>query len=649
MTINMAQPALEAPKAWLELVQQNSILMWREDVKTLFLDAKHHYPDIVWETQAQDYLENTAEVKNEVWGHRAIIYPKASPKFTALYLQIPAETSPSSNCLRFKIPRNHDHGDLVRDLRYFYTTQSPYEPGNAGTATSVDLAHLKPLSTRSLLSMWRDQQFSDVRITLPDETDYINCHCFMLSVRSSYFKDIMADEIGKTMPDPDNPLEITLPSPLFTPESVHLIIQYIYTGTLDQMKDSLSTAFAIFRGAVYLAIPPLQELVVAEIAVNILHGLHDAQLSDAAFMELVGGNWNQMRSQGCLCPQCAHYAPRVLQFSLNEGTKNDTLERGARRALVGLFGERWFTRDISDLPTAVAKLILASVQKVITQQNVLPLLFAAEYALLKHAGSSINWQSLSSVRAMIISVRKSAEQVLCASPRACFGADVWGTIVEQDDGDGQFLLGHEVEMRVGWAVQALLNGSNPDNWFDNYQILMDLANPQTESIRHALSSPNNRIKTQLESAKSELFELFSKVSLSLQESDSEYSLLLPTQRTMQTDVNYSTTITERQSPASSLYYSAVSVQESIAERPADVWDSIDNLHVSALGPANAVSLYSYASSRTISTEYGPLYTRRAFSQESIEDQDAAHRSIITMPSYESFWAQALSNGNVARE
>ena len=42
---------------------------------------------------------------------------------------------------------------------------------------------------------------------------------------------------------------------------------------------------------------------------------------------------------GCRCRQCSRSVHRVLEFSLAEDVKISLLERGARRALVGLSGE----------------------------------------------------------------------------------------------------------------------------------------------------------------------------------------------------------------------------------------------------------------------------------------------------------------------
>ena len=46
----------------------------------------------------------------------------------------------------------------------------------------------------------------------------------------------------------------------------------------------------------------------------------------------------------------ARRAPRVLEFALEEDVKNTSLERGARRALVGPFGEGWCTQEFAGLP-----------------------------------------------------------------------------------------------------------------------------------------------------------------------------------------------------------------------------------------------------------------------------------------------------------
>ena len=75
-------------------------------------------------------------------------------------------------------------------------------------------------------------------------------------------------------------------------------------------------------------------------------------------------------------------APRVLEFALEDDVKNGSLERGARRALVGLFGEGWCTQEFASLPQKIRESILKGVGKRTTAVNAFPLLFAAEHALV---------------------------------------------------------------------------------------------------------------------------------------------------------------------------------------------------------------------------------------------------------------------------
>jgi hypothetical protein len=134
---------------------------------------------------------------------------------------------------------------------------------------------------------------------------------------------------------------LTLPSPPFTPASLHFTLSFIYTGTLifSHRTYDLSTAFAIHRSALYLSLTTLHDEIQACI-VQKLHGLFRAFISFAEYERLTGGKWG---TGGCRCRQCARRAPRVLEFALEDEARNVSLDRGVRRALVGLFGEGWCT------------------------------------------------------------------------------------------------------------------------------------------------------------------------------------------------------------------------------------------------------------------------------------------------------------------
>ena len=73
--------------------------------------------------------------------------------------------------------------------------------------------------------------------------------------------------------------------------------------------------------------------IQARIVVEMMHGLFHAFLEFTEYERITGGKWGN----GCRRRQCAQHAPRVLQLSVRTDVQNVYLDRGARRALVGLF------------------------------------------------------------------------------------------------------------------------------------------------------------------------------------------------------------------------------------------------------------------------------------------------------------------------
>ena len=74
----------------------------------------------------------------------------------------------------------------------------------------------------------------------------------------------------------------------------------------------------------------------------------------------------------------ARRVPRVLEFALSGDVRNAHLERGARRALVGRFGEGWRTSEFASLPQKVRDSMLS---RRTTPQNASALLWAAQHAM----------------------------------------------------------------------------------------------------------------------------------------------------------------------------------------------------------------------------------------------------------------------------
>ena len=140
----------------------------------------------------------------------------------------------------------------------------------------------------------------------------------------------------------------------------------------------------------------------------------------------------------------------MLEFALAEDVQNQYLERGSRRALVGLFGEGWANQEFSSLSVKHRETILRGLAKRTTPLNIFPLLFAAEHGLGKLAAVIDPWGDIS--REMITSARKTIDEVLCKESDACFNSSEWMELMEADG------VRFEDEEKVGWAMAAVLRG-----------------------------------------------------------------------------------------------------------------------------------------------------------------------------------------------
>lgn len=321
---------------------------------------------------------------------------------------------------------------------------------------------------KDFVFMWRSRLYSDVRIALTgnfsstnheNTTAIFSSHRFILVSRSPYFRTQLLQWGVKQAPG--EPLTLNLPSPPFTPASLHFTLGYIYTGTLifSHRTFDLDTAFHIMRSGHYLSLDTLCDEIQARIVQEMMHGLFHAFLEFAEYERITGGKWG---TGGCKCRQCARRAPRVLEFALMEDVKNTHLERGARRALVGLFGEGWCNPDFAHLPQKIRQSILSGVAKRTTPLNVFPLLFASHSGLAKLNGVIEPWAEIS--KEMILSARKVIDDVLCTKADECFEQSEWLAIME---GDGaRFEDGEQVE----WVMEAVRRGMNEKNAGLLYQV-----------------------------------------------------------------------------------------------------------------------------------------------------------------------------------
>ncbi|KDR71999.1 hypothetical protein GALMADRAFT_143349 [Galerina marginata CBS 339.88] len=588
----MVVSAQEATKPWLESVAEKAGKLWQDDLETLYLDAENQFPDISW-----DMVEDKGDegkLSSKVWGHTAMVHARATAEFRGRY---------PPNC-SFNVSSDPGHTSFTRELRAMHTVgPSPHDLSDERPEDAAfrDIARLDRLR-KDMLYIWGSSLHTDVAICLLDSDGSrrhaARSHRFLLSSRSSYFRRLLLANDGETT----TKSTIYLPTRHFPPGSLHIILGYLYTGSLGIFRHDLSllTGFDLIKGALYLSLPVLEDLVRSEIIVEMLHGLYLANLSDAEYFSLTGGEWITMANLGCRCWDCTNGAFRILQFCQEDGIQEDILDRGARRALVALFGEGWCIEEFSALPQSITDSIVTNIKEIITPINVLPLLFAAENALIKLDASYKSLLRLQAVKPMILSVRGSLEKVLCESAGTCLQTQTWNDIMVVDEEDHSQLR-YENLVKVGWTLEALSRGASPQNALGIHQALEAHAQswialgPSLQSFFER--TQNYLLKMSQHSPVAQLAQYGASSSISplLDKVD-----------------------TNSLNSSSGSFYSAVSTPT----RALSLGEPIDATHsayIAAIEAEKTISLYSVASSRTNSTDYGLYFTRWAISQETIRE------------------------------
>lgn len=512
-----------------------STTTWQNHLESIFQQAKERFPDVVWE------LNNGTNVE-EVWGHKAIVYARAPPSFQTRYFSFrpnptssplpysaqgsylslegvdyrrtPSPTFASARATSPSPSTNTTNGILriqtainptlfSNELEYLYTGQGfgeafefLFDATETADGEEIDPQELRLDKLRKdLVFMWRSRLYSDIKIALTGtfsstnhetSTAVFSTHRFILVSRCPYFYNALVN-----WPKHAGTQTLTLPSPPFTPASLHFTLGFIYTGTLifSNRSYDLDTAFAIMRSATYLSLQTLYDEIQARIVQEMMHGLFHAFLEFSEYERLTGGRWG---TGGCRCRQCARRAPRVLQFAMAEDVKNQHLDRGARRALVGLFGEGWLTTEFALLPQKLRENLLKGVGKRTTPQNVFALLFAAEHALAKARPMIDAWVDV--VREMLLAGRKGIDEQLCEKGEACFAQREWMEMMENDG------VGFNDGERVDWTMAAVIRGLSDRTAAMVYQVLVAniLILPHHTEPNSAMLSATSPIRQRVE-------------------------------------------------------------------------------------------------------------------------------------------------------
>ncbi|EIN08687.1 hypothetical protein PUNSTDRAFT_144164 [Punctularia strigosozonata HHB-11173 SS5] len=380
---------------------------------------------------------------------------------------------------------------------------------------------------KDLVFMWRSRLYSDIRIALTGSfssanhetsTAIFSSHRFMLVSRSPYFYTALlkwgdgkpvpvstppkslASSVASTSAEREREREkeiqtLTLPSPPFTPASLHFTLGYIYTGTLifSHRTYDLDTAFHILLSALYLQLDALHDEIQARIVQEMMHGLFHAFLEFSEYERVTGGKWGV---GGCRCRQCARRAPRVLEFAVRDDVGNKYLERGARRALVGLFGDGWCNAEFAALSQGTRGGVLKGVGKRTLPMNVFPLLWAANSGLDKVGKVIEDWAD--TVRDMLEKARSVVDECLCKDAVQCFEQPEWVEIV---DADG---VRFEDAERVAMVMDACRRGLSESNAGVLYQALVSSILLRVNDQGETVVSATSHVRVQVEQLRTDV-------------------------------------------------------------------------------------------------------------------------------------------------
>jgi len=194
------------------------------------------------------------------------------------------------------------------------------------------------------------------------------------------------------------PLHRSPPHPSISP-----LVTSTRAPSLSHRTCDLGTAFAILN---YLSLAHLYSETQARIVYEMFHGLYHAFLEFDEYVRITNAEWG---IGGCRCRQCARRVPCILEFTISDESAN-YLERGARRTLVGLFGEGWSNSEFAGLPQKIRDSVVKGVGKCMTPTNVFPLLFAAQHAMKKMGAAIDSWADVT--REMVSTAQKTTTIVL---------------------------------------------------------------------------------------------------------------------------------------------------------------------------------------------------------------------------------------------
>jgi hypothetical protein len=160
---------------------------------------------------------------------------------------------------------------------------------------------------------------------------------------------------------------ISLHSPPFTPQAVHFILGYIYSGSLSSFSNKqldLTTAFLVRKGATYLEMDALEKEVDGRLVWEFGHGVAWDNRVDSA-----DGKAYKVRE--CRCRKCVKRVPKLLRFALYPDVNAEDLAALCKEYVVRGWGE-CLSKDIALLDEEVLDQLVDEIVTRAGVQTVVP-------------------------------------------------------------------------------------------------------------------------------------------------------------------------------------------------------------------------------------------------------------------------------------